>query len=228
MQSPWSDRQWKERWDLAFAQTIGDEVRASGTTLEEWKVSGRATKANPNKEDQAWWWGNGMDIARTYETWRLANPQYVLWSTPDGTPGCELDFTVLFGSVPVRVIIDRVFIIVTGDGQEGPLIVVDVKSGRNMPEDLIQLLIYAAAIDLKYGKRPNLGAYFDARRGGLVSTECLDEFSTMEMVELVENFVTQREGDIHLPNPGRQCTWCEVRKHCKWGKAIPAHLRRTA
>lgn len=215
----WTEAQWQANWKQSLQETMTKEIDRNGGTPADWRVSGKATKANPHKEDATWWKLNGSDFAKTYAEWRLANPQYELWVTPDGTLGNELDILVDFGTVPVRAIVDRVFKI--GDA----LIVVDLKSGAGMPEDIMQLLIYAAAIDLRYGVRPELGAYFNARKGGLVATEPLDEFPTMDMVELIEDFNAQRATETYLPNPGRQCTWCEMRTHCKWGRTLATTLK---
>lgn len=217
---PWTEADWLKQWKLALQKTITEELDRNGdSTPDEWKVSGKVTKASPNKEDGAWWKLNGVTFAQTYAEWRMANPQYKLWVAPDGTRGNELDIRVDFGTVPVRAIIDRVFTI--GDA----VAVVDLKSGRNMPEDILQLLIYAGAIDLKYGVRPNLGGYFDARKGGLVAMEDLSEFPTEDLIELFDDFETQRATGRYLPNPGRQCLWCEVLEYCKWGKALASNLK---
>lgn len=218
----WTDEQWKAKWSQAFFECISEELDASGNPMDQWKASGRITKALPNKEDLAWWTEQGLVFAKNYATWRMDNPEYKLWWTPDGIPANELGLFPMFGRYKVKAYIDRVFI------RNGELIVVDVKSGAGMPEDILQLAVYAAAIDLTYGVRPNLGAYWDARKGGLVAVEPLEEFTTDLVVGLIEDYMDQAGRMSFLPNPGRHCTWCEVRKTCPWSKAVSRPIRERA
>ena len=218
----WDAAEWADKWGTAFGQCIRDEIEHSNEpNILTWRVTGRSSKEWPNKEDMGFWSIKGVEFSRSYAQWRLNNPDYKLWVTPDGTPANELDFTVTFGSVRVRVIIDRVFV----NGDE--LVIVDLKSGSSSPEDNLQLCVYAAAIDLKYGVRPNLGAYFSNRRGGIIGLEVLTEFTTQMMVDLFEDFVKQLNSAVYLPNPGRQCQWCEAAPHCKWGASLASNIRRT-
>jgi hypothetical protein len=216
----WDNAQWVDQWDRAFSQCIREEIQNTAVPLLQWRTSGRKTKDKPNGEDMSWWSIAGVDLSRTYETWREHNPSYKLWVTPDGEPGNELAFTVAFGSVPVKVIIDRVFVL--GD----QLVVFDLKSGKTMPEDTLQLAIYAAAIELKYGVRPNLGAYFANRKGAVVGVEDLTAFSTDMLTKMFSDFIAQTKTGLYLPNPGRQCTWCEVAPHCEWGRSVASTVWR--
>lgn len=215
----WSDDVWKAKWSQGFFECITEDLAKSNIPLDEWKVSGRKTVANPNKEDLDWWTEHGLIFAKNYATWRMDNPQYKLWWTPDGIPANELGLFPMFGTVKVKAYIDRVFTL------NGELVVVDVKSGAGMPEDILQLAIYAAAVDLTYGVRPTLGAYWNARKGGLVALEPLEEFPTELIVELVQNFQAQVKLKVHLPNPGRHCTWCEVKDVCKWSKSLVTPIK---
>lgn len=218
----WSDEVWQSKWSQGWYQCLTEELKNSGVPLSGWKVSGRRTVARPNKEDMDFWTESGLTFAKSYATWRMANPQYKLWWTPDGIPANELGLFPEFGNVKVKAYIDRVFTV------NGELVVVDLKSGNNMPEDVLQLAIYAAAVDLTYGVRPNLGAYWNARRGGLVAVEPLTEFPTDMVVELVQDFMKQVALKVRLPNPGRQCTWCEVASACPWSKSLVTTIKERA
>jgi len=217
----WDNADWVEQWSKAFGQIIREEIEGSPVPITEWRSTGRKTKDNPHGEDMGWWSLQGVNLSRAYASWRENNPSYKLWVTPDGEAGNELNFTVNFGSVPVKVIIDRVFVL--GD----QLVVFDLKSGKSMPEDVLQLAIYAAAIELKYGLRPNLGAYFANRKGAIVGMEDLSEYTTEMLVKTMEDFIKQTETGVYLPNPGRQCTWCEAALHCPWGKSVASTVWRS-
>jgi hypothetical protein len=220
----WTDREWQSRWEATLVRNIADEAETTGIPPGGWKVSGRATKRHPNKEDRAFWETEGWKIAQTYADWRVANPYLQLWHTPDGRPGNELDFVADFGGERVRVIIDRVFQYVHAPET---LAVVDLKSGNSMPDEVLQLELYASAIEIKFGTRPQFGGFFNARRGSLVALEPL-AMTTEQIVGLVQDFVRQRELGAYLPNPGRQCTWCEVNTHCKWVKLLSSPVRGRA
>lgn len=218
----WSDAQFSAKWSQAFYQCITEECASSGQPMDQWKVSGRATKDKPNKEDLTWWTEQGLVFAKNYAEWRMANPQFTLWWTPDNIPANELGLFPSFGKVKVKAFIDRVFVL------NGELVVVDVKSGAGMPEDILQLAIYAAAIDLTYGVRPTLGGYWNARKGTIVALEPLEDFPTEMIVQLVEDYFSQTAQRVHLPNPGRHCTWCEVAKECPWSKSLATPIRERA
>lgn len=221
----WSEARWWQEWAKALSKAVADEVERNGQPPHEWQVFGRATKAHPNREDRAFWELEGVHFAKSYAQWRLDNPEWRLWITPDGRPANELDFVADFGGYGVRCIIDRVFQYTPHGDEEPELAVVDLKSGRNMPEDTLQLQFYSAGIDLRYGVRPRFGGYFDARKGKLVALEPLDDLSTMDLVELVSDYMEQSQAGVHLPNPGRQCSFCEVAAHCKWASTLATPIK---
>ena len=46
-------------WDEAFLAQIAEVEAKSSSNPNDWRKGGRATKANPDKEDKAWWDENG-------------------------------------------------------------------------------------------------------------------------------------------------------------------------
>ena len=61
----------QQLWDQAWLESKGD------TDLTNARVGGRATKANPNKEDITFWQTAGPKWVEAYIAWRKANPEKV-------------------------------------------------------------------------------------------------------------------------------------------------------
>lgn len=206
-------------WTSVFEQEIADQIEHTGTQPEVWGASGRATKANPDKEDGKWWRENGLEFSKSYMDWRESIP-WVIWETPQGVPAIELDLRCKFGDVPVRVIIDRVF--VTPDGE---LVVVDLKTGANMPKDQgLQLGFYASAIEIIFGHRPAWCAYWNARKGGLTEPVYPDQWTADTIGAELAKFVKLRDMGIFIPNPSMNCGNCGVRRACPAVKGPEAAL----
>ncbi len=64
-----------ELWAKAWAK----ETKDIDLTIA--RVAGRATKANPNKEDATWWNEMGPQWVENYISWRKANTDWKLWRT---------------------------------------------------------------------------------------------------------------------------------------------------
>lgn len=210
---------WYQQFELAFEELIAEELQATGVPTEDWRVSGRASTRWPDKETEAFWRAEGPAFAKSYGDWRADNPGYQVWVAPDGQLGIELELLVDFDGDPLLCFIDRVFTI------GNRLIVVDLKSGRTMPETTEQLLMYATCIELSYGRRPELGGYFDNRKGRLVHPEDMSVLSANDSIEQVKLFLGQaREGEF-LARPGRHCTFCAYAPTCQWAKTLTFGLR---
>ncbi len=211
---------WELEFQFVFNRMVTEETANSGVTPDQWRVSGKATTAWPDKETPEFWASQGPKFARTWGAWRAANPGYQFWVDPDGQVGIEAEFLIEFGGTPVLAFVDRIMTL--GDD----LAVIDIKSGRTMPENILQLELYASCVDLKYGVRPTLGGFYDARKGRMVHMEQLGgAIGTMDVVELVDGFITQAETGVFLPKPGRQCTYCSYRHNCAWAQSLTFGLR---
>lgn len=214
---PW---EWAAEWPRIFEATILQEEEQNGSSRDSWTIYGQPTKKYPLKENEDFWRDKGETYCRNWQSWREANPGYVEWITPDGEVGIELEFLVSFGGITMKGFIDRVFQL--GNN----IMVMDIKSGRTMPETILQLELYASAIELRYGVRPELGGFWDARKGKLIHPETLGQtVSTMDVIELVEGFVTTAETGHFLPRPGRQCTYCTYRFSCPWAQSLTFGMR---
>jgi hypothetical protein len=173
-----------------------------------WRAGGRATKANPNKEDGTWWSINGPLMVETYAQWRHQT-EWELWREPDtGEPGIELVYTVDFpGEVTSVGAIDRLFVV------DGELKIVDLKSGSRTPPPL-QLGEYACAIELKYGYRPRIGTYYMTRTATTTGDMLLDRYSIDMIGRWKRNAKKAIELGIFTPHLTSMCTACSVNSEC--------------
>lgn len=210
---------WERAWGETFQRLILETVKDSGVLPDGFRVSGAVTKKYPDREDKTFWDAEGPRMARSWATWREANPGYQLWKTPQGAWASELEMTVDFGGTPLLAYVDRIMQL--GDD----LMVIDLKSGRHGEENTLQLHLYAAVIELACGVRPKLGAYFNCRKGELVYPETLDAVTTDDMVRVVQEFLAIAGDNVFLPQVGRHCTYCAYNADCQWAKTLTFGLR---
>lgn len=204
-------------WEAHFETAIAEEEERSGFPRSEFRASGRASKANPNKEDFGWWMENGPQMVQRWVTWRQIAP-WEIWMVDDNTPAIELEVNANYGSAEsptlVQARIDRVMVH-TGDGT---LAVVDIKSGSRTPEGTLQLGQYAESIRrCDVGPRPQYGFYWMARTG--ISTEPVDiDRWTAEFFDYAYKGAAERKkrGDMYLPVVSNLCASCGVRDFCRY------------
>lgn len=178
----------------------------------EWRAGGRATKANPNKEDDWWWALDGPIQVKQYCEWRQAHNLLNLWVTPDGTLAVELGYelTLPGSTTPTRGYIDRVF----QHKGTGELITVDLKSGSRVPADVTQLGLYSSAIEAKYGVRPQFAAYYMTRKAELTERVDLTRFNAGMLGQWLDKARVGIEAGVFLPHITSMCGTCEVRDLC--------------
>lgn len=201
-------------WEEAWQYQINERLIESGINQEEWKASGRKTKANPNKEDGIWWQNNGPEMVDRWIAWRNGEHPYKIWEPIQGRPAIELGVTPIWNNVAVQMHIDRVMV-----NEDGELLIVDLKTGSRNPSSDLQLAFYAAGIEATFGIRPKWGAYWMGRTGGIKELVDLDNYTTDMIVELVTKFDTARKADIFLPNLNH-CVMCSFKDNCKWNKKV--------
>lgn len=195
-------------WDEAFLAQIAEVEAKSNSNPNDWRKGGRASKANPDKEDKAWWDENGKkmldDFIMSYKTnnWKI-------WVTPQGIPAIELGVNVLFGDVLIKGYIDLVF-----ENADGSLTVVDLKTGARTPDSSMQLGVYASAIENTFGIRPQYGAYYSARTGTLEPSAGIERWTYPVLTEMFRQFEAGLQAEIFLPNIGMSCGTCGVKDYC--------------
>lgn len=185
------------------------QIASTGQETALWRAGGRATKANPDKENEDWWIANGGEMVQRWIDWRK-NSNWTIWTTPQGEAGIELALNIELGGVPIKMALDR--LMVTPDGE---LVVLDLKSGRTQPSSDFQLGMYAVGIEKVFGIRPKYGTFWMARDGMTSPLVDLDKWTIELVEELVVKFDYARRNDIFLPN-FNHCKLCSMKSECKY------------
>lgn len=192
----------------AFRRHIADEQRDKAG--KPWRVSGRATKATPNKEDGAWWQANGPKFVHAYYSWRLNNPHLSVWRTPDNTPAIELEVGVDIGNdTKVRGTIDRIFV----NQNDGERLIVDLKTGKP-PASGLQLAVYRLMLSRQFGNAPRYGAYWLAREGSIGEVYDLSTYRDGMVERWMRDVYKAINLGVFVPSISMLCDYCGVRKDC--------------
>ena len=199
---------WDNIWDEAFLNEIATIEERTGTNPVDWRVGGRVSKANPNKEDKAWWDENGKRMFFDFiNAWQASH--FEVWVSPGDIPGIEIGFENKFGDVLVKAYADA--IVVTPAGE---LAVVDFKTGSYTPDSAMQLGVYASMMEMQFGVRPSKGYYYKARTAEFVESPGLDRWTIPVLTELFTKFDLAARQEIFLPNIGMACSTCGVKEYC--------------
>jgi len=191
---------WQEAWD----DSKGD------IDLSTARVGGRATKANPNKEDQNFWQAKGPEWVQAYIAWREHNNNWKIWVAPDGNPGIELALTPVVSGVPVKMIIDRVFEV------NGELVIVDLKTSQNTPTSSLQLGFYKLGLEQTFGVEVKWGTYYMSRGNNISEMVDLSEYTYDKMQYLIETFDKARQSGVFLPNTNNCQYMCGLTQYCQF------------
>lgn len=184
------------------------ESLTKGYDLSSARVGGRATKANPNKEDAEFWVRTGPEWVKGYIEWRQNNPDWKIWKNGD-VPAIELGLVPEFAGVPVKMVIDRVFEV------NGELVVVDLKTSQNTPSSSLQLGFYRAGLKQVLGIDVKWGAYWMARQSGTTQLIDLSTYTDDMIDYLVSGFDKARKAGIFLPNLNN-CNRCGLTEFCQF------------
>ena len=187
---------------------------AEGKDLTNARVGGRATKANPNKEDVTFWQSTGPQWVQAYIDWRKANPDWKLWKTPQGAPAVELAMLPEFAGVPVKMILDRVFEV------NGELVIVDLKTSQQTPTNTLQLGFYKVGMLKTFGIDVKWGTYWMARQHGVSPLVSLEQYTEDKLEYLVAGFDKARKAGIFLPNTNNCQYKCGLTAHCQFSTKI--------
>ena len=194
----------QQLWDQAWLESKGD------TDLTNARVGGRATKANPNKEDQTFWQNQGPKWVEAYIAWRKANPTWKIWTAPDGNKGIELALTPVVAGVPVKMIIDRVFEV------NGELVIVDLKTSQSTPTSSLQLGFYKLGLEQTFGIEVKWGTYYMSRGSNISEMVDLSEYTYDKMEYLITQFDNARKNAIFLPNTNSCQYMCGLTEYCQF------------
>jgi len=192
---------WKDAW----------KKESEGLDLTNARVAGRATKANPNKEDATWWNDQGPIWVEQYIMWRRNNPDWKIWTTPQGARAIELELNPVIADVPVKMVIDRVFEV------NGQLVIIDLKTSARRPTSDLQLGFYKVGLEQVLGVEVNLGNYWMSRDAGTGEMIDLSRYNLSMLEYMVSGFDKARKAGVFLPNLS-SCSFCGLTEHCEFKK----------
>lgn len=192
---------WKDAW----------KKETEGLDLTNARVAGRATKANPNKEDATWWNDQGPIWVEQYIMWRRNNPEWKIWTTAQGARAIELELNPVIAGVPVKMVIDRVFEV------NGQLVIIDLKTSARRPTSDLQLGFYKVGIEQTLGVEVNLGNYWMSRDAGTGEMIDLSRYNLPMLEYMVSGFDKSRKAGVFLPNLS-SCSFCGLTEHCEFTK----------
>jgi hypothetical protein len=191
---------WQQAWD----ESKGD------IDLDNARVGGRATKANPNKEDQTFWKSAGPKWVQGYIAWRELNKNWKIWVAPDGNPAIELALNPVVAGVPVKMIIDRVFDV------DGQLVICDLKTSQQTPSSTLQLGFYKLGLEQTFGIEIKWGNYYMARGNSTSEMVDLSGYTYDKMEYLIKQFDTARKAGVFLPNTNNCQYMCGLTEFCQF------------
>jgi len=202
-----SSKEMTLEWQTILANQIDELEHRTGVPITQWRTAGRKTKAKPAGEDLAFWETEGLRQVEMYGEW-LAKSGWQIATMPDGHPGIEWKSETSFGGSPVRVIVDCIYKV--GDD----FVVVDYKTGSRTPFGMIQMGLYASAVERVYGIRPKWGAFFMTRKGELSDLTDLSPWS-MEYFDYGFSAMNATiETGYFPPNVTDACSYCSFSDYC--------------
>ncbi len=191
-------------WNIAWDECKGD------IDLSKARIGGRETKANPNKEDVAFWNTQGPKWVEGYIAWRKHNPDWKIWTAPDGNKAIELGLNPMVGDVMVKMVIDRVFEV------DGQLVICDLKTSQKTPSSSLQLGFYKLGIEQTFGVEVRWGNYYMARGNSTSEMVDLSEYTYDKMEYLIKQFDLARKTGIFLPNTNNCQYMCGLTEYCQF------------
>lgn len=197
----------EEQWADVFMSTVLKVESGTGIASDNWRVGGRRTKANPDGENIAFWQAEGLRQVEAYIAW-LDRCGWEIATMPDGRPGIEWNGVVQFGGTPVQFVIDCVY----SNGED--LIVVDYKTGSRSPSGVIQLGLYASAMERMLGVRPKWGSFYMTRRGELEDLTDLSPWGVDYFEHAFMSMNSQLSLGWFAPNVSDHCGFCSFRDYC--------------
>lgn len=200
---------WQEVWDETVQEELNNE-RSRGYTPDQFYVSGRKSKAYPNKETPEWWAEHGPKFVASWVNWRN-HSGLDIWTTPDGEPAIELPVVAErpqpYGKL--LSVIDRVMV-----DSEGELYILDLKSGSQTPAWPRQIALNNLGLFEQYGVRARWGGFWSSRKGS-VDLKDLRIYSDEWMWEQIRMARAIRDQQLFVAQPTMMCaSSCSVKDFC--------------
>lgn len=208
----------EELFEAKLNQLVAEEEEKSGVPSADWIAAGFRPKQDGN-----YWRDKGPGMVSNWLTWRgntgweIANFPVELtpWKANE-EPGIELALDVTMDIAgkerQVRGAPDRVFELPSGD-----LVVVDIKTGSNLPATVMQQGLYASLLEREFSVRPRYGTFVKVgpKYGGVHTTLApLAKFDERYFEQLFTAFRKQAETGEFLPNVSDMCNRCGVAGAC--------------
>lgn len=192
---------WLREWDAAVTAQI-ERAPDEFKDPETWRSAGKG------KENGEWWRREGYTMAGKYQSWRNRSSLQVF---NDGDRALiEAELMPILSGVAVKMYPDRIMV-----DEYGQLIVVDLKTGSSKQPSSLQLGVYKVGIEKLLGMSVEWGAFYDARKGDLVTPVRLDQWTEDRIGQLFATFDRQERAGEYLPNIGMHCAYmCSVKAWC--------------
>lgn len=210
-----------EKWELSDRTMTEDQAVDIAVAEYDRLIKGQREKA---PEDRNWLTGGRtkvqVDIDRRRD--RVAEHlrgliQYSLGNAdkfrparlPDDRPAVEVPFIITVNGVTVKGAIDLVL-----EWEPGQLSIRDIKTGNKLPNDPLQLTLYALAWFRLFGDVIEYGDFFMTKNNAPTDPYPLTEFSEAKLGAWLEMFDRSEKDGIYLPSGGDHCRVCTVRPYC--------------
>lgn len=143
---------------------------------------------------------------------RCLEAEWEVFKLPDGSPALEIEFEVQLGEVTVRGTIDRI----QWWPKQGMVAVEDTKSGSPKQEnDARQLGIYRLGAAEAYDIDLTHGRYWFTKVDRGSNWVDLTRYTRERLTEDYQKVDRIIQEDLLLPNPGENCTLCDVKPWCR-------------
>lgn len=208
----------EDRFSSVLEQEF-EAMRAIEPDEAKWRTAGRkwgkpdTTAQYPNGQDEEWWREHAPAMIQGLIDWWTTNAtRYGVYTLPDGTPAIECGDVADYDTYKVRYHPD----IVMFDMTHGTLVLVDWKTGKEMPATPHQLGEYAVWFEKQYGIKVWYGSHFDARKGELEQPRLLDMWTPKRVDHMFSELDRAVEERIFLPRVSKDCVMCGFKRACQF------------
>ena len=132
-------------WNKWWSATEQERPEYDLSNTDNWRVAAAKSRS---PEDKDWWYTNGYKFYENWIKWRKLNPHLSIALLNDGTQAIELEMAPVVKGVTIKMAIDRVFY----DSSTEEYLIVDLKTGKNMPQSHLQLEMYAFGLRNQFRK----------------------------------------------------------------------------
>lgn len=205
---------WERVWGECFDEA---KTRSPEFDPSEYYKSGRASKANPNKEDHEWWAEHGPGFVDDWVAWRDAcGLEFAEVWDDEGTLAAAIELECWAYTDDVRDLVVRCFIDrVMKDPASGDLYIIDLKTGSHTQPWPLQLILNNVALEYTHGVRARWGGFWSARKGGVPKWFDLSIYPREWAWKIVGDAQEIRDQQLFIPNPNNLCTSaCGVSQYC--------------